>query len=274
MFATQDIPAGELILSESPLFCVTGNNRRTLQKFAGTAPDDARAELSEADRKTFWDLHDRHGGSKTALGIFKTNALPLGLTTEDGAIFPLCSRINHSCCPNVNHSWNPTTKRESIYAIRHIKEGEEIFTTYNASFYQTRDERRVTLQTSFNFFCECSLCTLPDLERKKSDAERKEMKKLDDEILFCVQMTRTNQALEKVHLLLKKLDEAGIPHKASTYYDAFQACCVAKNVAGAKKWAKLAYDNYVLTEGQESDNTLRMWRYYQNPQSHRLWNTF
>lgn len=273
MFATKDVKAGERVLSEKSLFCIA-NDFSALSKFVGTGPDDTTSKLSQSDRIIFWDLRDSHcsgDDDKTAIGICQTNGLPLGKGTTAGGIFPLCSRINHSCCPNINHSWNPNTERENIYAIRDIQQGEEILTCYVDDFYLMRDERRQRLKQTFNFVCECPLCSASEHERKESDERRKQMKKLDDEIYSCVSMMRTTQALKKVQILLRKQDEESILHKAATYYDAFQACCVAKNEAGAKKWAKLAYENYILTEGEDSPNTRKMWNYHQNPRLHNNW---
>ena len=49
---------------------------------------------------------------------------------EGGGIFPVASRINHSCVPNVYHSWNENLQTLTVHAIREITAGEELFTTY------------------------------------------------------------------------------------------------------------------------------------------------
>src|SRR4051812_39053448 len=74
-----------------------------------------------------------------------------------GGLFPVCSRINHSCRPNVHHFWDEEAKTENIYAIRDIAEGEEILTSYLYPVFKTREERRRELQRKLRFVCNCSV---------------------------------------------------------------------------------------------------------------------
>lgn len=126
------------------------------------------------------------------VGIFSTNALPLGDTVCDdpetrSAVFLQISRINHSCAPNVQHSYcevpphnltshltlphatvlhsvltspHPTsaTGLERIYAVKRISEGEQLFTSYIDSIYMDYAQRQSALKEKFGFICRCSVC--------------------------------------------------------------------------------------------------------------------
>jgi len=40
------------------------------------------------------------------------------------------SRINHSCKPNAKHTWNSKLGEQTVYAVRLIREGEELTLSY------------------------------------------------------------------------------------------------------------------------------------------------
>jgi hypothetical protein len=87
LFATRPIATGELIISEAPLF--------TAQGLFEVGP--AVQKLSAADKAIFETLTDAYCADKpTPVTRFKTNALPLGVGSTRGGLFPQISRINHS----------------------------------------------------------------------------------------------------------------------------------------------------------------------------------
>jgi hypothetical protein len=90
--ATHKIPKGTRILSERPIFVVP----RTTQRLA---------RLDEDQRKSFFALHNSHGNKHTtALGIARTNLIPLGAAAEEGGLFLHASRINHACRHNAQNT--------------------------------------------------------------------------------------------------------------------------------------------------------------------------
>jgi len=80
---------------------------------------------------------------------------------EGLAVFATTARLNHSCVPNVHHSFNPTLQKQTVYAMRPIQPGEELCTTYlgGGGAYQVRAQRIESLRTNYGFTCACPACT-------------------------------------------------------------------------------------------------------------------
>jgi SET domain-containing protein len=167
LIAVQDISKGTRFLSEKPLF--------QIQSFGSELPViEKEIErkfnlLSQYDQRAFFSLHNSTPGDSYPLtGIVKTNALSLGPGSSVGGIFPMISRINHSCRPNTQHTWNTSIEHETIHAIRDIKKGEEITISYNLG--GPSQPRMQRLKRSFGFDCTCDLCSLADEALEISDA--------------------------------------------------------------------------------------------------------
>lgn len=92
-----------------------------------------------------------------AIASFRTNATSMG--PGDGfGVFALYSRINHSCTPNVYASYNHSLGRHTVHAIRDIKAGEEILTSY-VDCAQPIAERSDTLDDR-GVDCYCPSCKM------------------------------------------------------------------------------------------------------------------
>jgi hypothetical protein len=245
LFASCKLKRGELILEEKPLFKVNyyQNQNETDKKIS---------KLSPEAKKIFNELTDCHSPkSPTPYGIVQTNALPLGNYATQGGIFPLLSRINHSCLPNVHHNWNPYKEMETIYAIRDIEQEEEILTSY-IDLYNDKDTRQQLLKSSFNFNCNCELCSIKDeTKRRKSDIRRNILKQLDEEIPNTANID-PNLSLQKCQQILDILKQENLDYEASyvgrVAYDAFSISyqTVKKNL---EHWAKMAIDNHLIYQG-------------------------
>jgi hypothetical protein len=165
------INKGELLFTEAPLFSVNREFsfplgmaettvRRRARHLLVSELADALTRAGTAQRATFDALSCssadcKRDGGRTAIGIFKTNAFETG---SSGSIFALCSRINHSCRPNVRHDWDPRFGGAlRLRAARNIAVGDEITIAYNAQALP-REERRAVLERDFGFLCECELC--------------------------------------------------------------------------------------------------------------------
>uniref|UniRef100_A0A1I8N6M1 SET domain-containing protein n=1 Tax=Musca domestica TaxID=7370 RepID=A0A1I8N6M1_MUSDO len=97
--------------------------------------------------------------------VFNTNAFDGG-SREMGeeevrvrALFPLAAMLNHQCSPNADHHFeNPETI--VITAVRPIKGGEEIVTSYTKLLWGTMT-RRMFLKMTKHFECCCERCMDP-----------------------------------------------------------------------------------------------------------------
>lgn len=75
------------------------------------------------------------------------------------ATYAVASLINHSCEPNTTRVHDLRDGRMAFVALKGIKAGEELVTSYSRVFLaDTRDERREYLQKTYNFICTCVAC--------------------------------------------------------------------------------------------------------------------
>lgn len=80
--------------------------------------------------------------SQVALAITQTNGISAG--ARGVGVFPNVSRLNHACARAFNavYSWREKEQKLVVYAIRPIKEGQELLTAYFDT-RRPRNERRL-----------------------------------------------------------------------------------------------------------------------------------
>lgn len=179
LFACRDLPQGTRIVREKPLLEISQNNldlayhnylRLTeeqkaafdaLQCYLPSNVDAEQAarvcalrvEISEDDLPGYISEHAR------VMGIFACNDFQLA----DGhlGVFTIASRFNHSCVPNVHHTYNPSLHAETMHTIHKIKAGEELLVNYLGpqATYDMRNTRIAQLRLHYNFTCQCIACT-------------------------------------------------------------------------------------------------------------------
>ncbi|PYI12807.1 hypothetical protein BO99DRAFT_486228 [Aspergillus violaceofuscus CBS 115571] len=128
VFATADLPRGTRMTAETALL--------KLEQEKSSARDilDAFKKLPVAQQRLYLDLHEfacpqfRKAAEREietqweemtdldrkVLAIFAANAF-------NGGVFPLGSRMNHSCIPNTDFSYNWSIEKETFHAIRDIR---------------------------------------------------------------------------------------------------------------------------------------------------------
>ncbi|KAH8096671.1 hypothetical protein BXZ70DRAFT_329587 [Cristinia sonorae] len=183
MFATKDIPAGELILAERPLMIVpiTATTTRdgdipkhlTLHQMQQVLLQDTEVvykvliDRLEPDRKkAFYELANSHlhNGSGPILGRIRTNGfgfnemrdLAPGMCGGYSIVCDELSRLNHSCSPNTFHRWDMPSFTVQLRAARHIKKDEEITTTYID--LTTIAANRQKQLAPYQIVCNCTSC--------------------------------------------------------------------------------------------------------------------
>lgn len=254
IFATRDIKRGECILSEKPLVFASRNLIKTQRAI------DAMTDL---DKKSFFALHNIHSDVPTAFGIVRTNALPLGANAVDCAVYEVMSRVNHSCAPNVHHTWNSKTKKEYLHAIEDIATGSEILTSYLEPFL-VREDRMKFLRKNFKFECHCNLCAAPSPEY---DSTVNRIKIYSDLIMTCAS-SNPKKSIQFVREVLVLLDKIGGEGKTPFYYDGYQISAMYGDYTLAQEWATLLLDSYIMDEGEEGEKYERYLQYSKNPRSH------
>ncbi|KAK4445231.1 SET domain-protein [Podospora aff. communis PSN243] len=261
MVASTWIPRGTRILSEPPLFRVPRDNPDI------SAVDDIVvskvSQLSAEQQRVFFDLTNIHGTEhSTAMGIARTNVLPLGSDSRSGGLFPIASRINHSCRHNAQNTWNDNIGRLTIHALRDIKWGEEITICYLPTVGSYR-ERQNRLRATFKFTCTCELCSLPCVySRWESDMRLRKLQKLDAQIpgLLWGDRVEEKTALGLVRSMLDLFREEGIQDAsiARAYNDAYQLALTCEDECRAKVFAQRAWEARCVAEGADSPTAVKM----------------
>ncbi|PPQ66612.1 hypothetical protein CVT26_009373 [Gymnopilus dilepis] len=171
--ATRDIKQGELVLREGPLFtipkAIKGNpTEPIMQKIIQLTGEEQEAFFNLSYVNFPEHLSPQAHVAQLALAIFQTNAVSTG--PEEVGIFPSMARLNHGCSSafNVVYMWRPEEQSLVVHALKDVKKGEELITTYTNT-KKTRDQRRAFLQQHYGFHCTCAVCSLPDDLSKASD---------------------------------------------------------------------------------------------------------
>ncbi|KAL2441506.1 hypothetical protein ABEF95_015214 [Exophiala dermatitidis] len=199
VFATRKIKAGTLVLVERPLIILDKNEETT-----PAAIEREFAALSRADQKVYLRLWDAEkSGMSRVVSIYYSNCyncdefvkpkqanttttpdqrdattgtVTAGSTAGGGsAIGAFASRLNHSCLPNVQFSYDETTNQMQFRAIRDIARGKEICSNYDKVVFETRSKRQRKQQIYYGFICTCEACEPHTEFWAKSDERRKGM---------------------------------------------------------------------------------------------------
>ena len=178
----RDVPAGEVILSEPPLFTVFGDGCHYGQKCALRA---AAARLSDLELAAFLKLRpDANKSGSTAdriHALFASNAYTL-TPRGDRGVFLDASRVNYSCTPNVCIAWEPSIGRLQVRAVRDVKKGQELGVA-QVELIATRAERQKEAKQLWGGAgCACPTCSGSNAEIRKSDARRREIASIREKV--------------------------------------------------------------------------------------------
>ncbi|KAF7131479.1 hypothetical protein CNMCM5793_004704 [Aspergillus hiratsukae] len=263
VFAKANIPCGTRVIAEPALLEVSGrdanmnsNANDILQAYESLLPSQQKLYLSlhgfactlykekvERDMRQDWlQLTELH---RTVLSIYVANTF--------GAVFLLGSRINHSCVPNLDFSYNSALGKETFHAIRDISAGEELTISYINGSNRTRSQRRTELD-KWGFQCTCEACedTVRGREREEKRVQLfdlDQMLALDIRIgtkascRMALQIVQRLAAIQKSEGLLGR--ELGL-----SYHDAARYCLKLGNARMALLWAQkeLEVDRYCVGE--------------------------
>ena len=234
MVATRLIPAGSLILSESPILVsdiITGVHEMSSH---WKILCDTVSNLETKKKNQFLSLHNARPDLQL-LGLFGSNSITIPKlgsdSTEPGrpkaAIFPTLSRINHSCSPNVVWSWNKQRNKEEMRAIVDITTGSEMMASY-VNILLPSNIRREELAYKYNFNCECQICSLCSDNLKSSDLKRKKVIEFQSEVKEMIKWGQIKHAYEKSLDILKiaiNLGSEAYSVLPQLYLDSYQLCC-------------------------------------------------
>lgn len=186
LFATEVIPAGTCVICEPPLlripenqlhlawgpYCRLSNAQKnaydSLHRFKPEELDlEHAARMYLIDPKDTSlddeDVDELVQDQVRVMSIFSCNNFESKPSPAvfGQAVFETAARLNHSCVPNVHHSYNPTLKKLTVHANRDIEAGEELCTTYlgGPGNYYVRSQRLEILRSNYGFTCKCPACS-------------------------------------------------------------------------------------------------------------------
>jgi len=164
--ATQDLKAGEVILTETPLIQISGQEAESHLSTGDHFMKDLFDALPSGKRDQALKLHSKKGLKLGAKGleddIFLTNDFQCG---NDPGLCLNLSKIDHSYNPNSNHCWRANLQKKVVLLMRDIKKGEKITTSYSNINVAPREERTNFLSRNWGFICECETRFLEGVER-------------------------------------------------------------------------------------------------------------
>jgi len=267
-FAGRKILPGELIVSEAPCLTCTddGSMMIAVQKQFDALPAETQSALM-----TLYDHNVQAGETKTLKGIVRSNTLLLGSDAAPGGVYLNLGRINHSCAPNCEATWNPKLGELQLFASVDIREGQELYIPYT-EVRAPRAERRALLFSRFKFQCECSVCNDSSVANERSDKRRAQIQENDAE----AKKSGSSQPRRTISLLSKQLqlyDAEGLHlprERKMACYNAFQLSLLDNSPKEAGNWATKAHRYACLCNGADHADTQLLLKYSKNPKSHPI----
>ncbi|KAJ7600433.1 hypothetical protein C8J56DRAFT_910265 [Mycena floridula] len=276
VLAIRDIHQGKLIIRERPLFIVPHK--------VTTSPTellmDRLRELSSFEYQSFFNLSYVNFPSgldpqvhldQLALAIFQTNAVAAG----DGVgIFPGMARLNHGCSSafNVVYSWREYEGALVVHAIKDVKAGEELLTTYS-DMKRPRNQRREYLSSIYGFTCTCAVCSLPEIESQASDQRLSTISELYEHFaLWGSKAITGKEAIATVHQIWDLGSVEGYwSERGSLAADAVWVASAHSDEKAARSWANVAIRWYGYELGKDSVQVKEMLQIMANPTRHQAW---
>lgn len=266
--AARKIKTGERIFSEAPLLKLPRNvgSKEGLKV-------KIKAKLNSYPRiyrDAYRDLWNSYRGDSPEVGIALTNAYPLGPNASTTGIFLHAARLNHSCHPNAQDTWNEARLELTLHACCDIEEGEEITITL-LSTRGCRKARQRVLKLNCGFTCLCCLCSLPPTKSKLSDERLEEIQRLNNQIKSpMVHLLEPLTTLHNVERNLRLMIKEGIADVSISraYSDAFQVAISHGDQARAKIFADRALDSRIIVEGDDSEMVEKLRRLSLHPYTH------
>jgi len=277
--ALRDIKQGELLIRERPLFLVP---RQTQESPTALIYEKLRIldkeqlasfyGLSYIEPAEKYDSKEEHA-SNVALSIFQTNAVSAG---EAVGLFPQMARLNHGCSSAFHavYTWREHEGVIVVIALKSVKKGEEILTTYTNT-KKSRTERRNYLLQQYAFNCTCAVCSLPDAHSRASDKRLTQMSELYDRLASWGHANIDGeQALELVRKIWDTGEEEGYwSERGRLAADATWISAAASDLAATREWATLAARWYGYELGVDSHYVQGMQDIISRPQTHQAWGT-
>ncbi|GAA5954978.1 hypothetical protein JCM21900_005954 [Sporobolomyces salmonicolor] len=239
--------------SDSPDFHLASSHAVNLVSLPrGPSVAATVAALPFDGQSAFYALFNAYIDEDEETGIFDTNGFSLSSSRPTFGIFCLTARLNHSCLPNVNASYDSRSRRMRTHALRTIEPGEELLTAYlgRRDLYGLESsKRRDRLRKRWNFDCRCEVCAAP---RPASDRRSTRLGELRDGGAG-LQPRDVEGRLRACGEALALLEAEQIRLDGDDFaLAAARACAFAQDYASARVWARLGWKSAREEYGVES----------------------
>jgi len=222
-------------------------------------PEELREQydqLSSEQQEQLKGLSDCSSGEKTMMGILRTNGFSRGASASSSTLLvcPVLARLNHSCSPNCQQSWDEESGKEKLYAMTKIQPGQELCITY-CDLREPREKRREVLRAKYGFLCSCPACSVDHVDVETSDARRVEVARLQENL----PAADPAEGVEMAQRVLQLLDEEGISDltlRGLACTEAVRHCEALAQPGEARRWAEKAYSFFSKARGQTSEIAL------------------
>ncbi|GJC85421.1 histone-lysine N-methyltransferase SMYD3 [Colletotrichum liriopes] len=253
LFATEDIPAGEIVICEkaftiestpntaitydardgmirvSPIGLTASITQKLLDNpsqidkvmdLYGDYQGDGGVKVSRTDEGPIVDVFRVHDiVSRNAFGVCHQQGNDGTNSKTRTGLWVWAAYINHSCVPN--------TEKENIgdimilRAARPIATGEEILISYAES--SDYDERQAALMTTWGFECGCALCTAEKADGSMTRKKRRELAGEAEELVKRVEWNKAKRlTIAKAQRLARDIENTydgeryrGLPRMAT-----------------------------------------------------------
>jgi len=219
-----------------------------------------------------FNLEEEHA-HQVALAIFQTNAVSAGGAS---GLFPQMARLNHGCAGAFTavYSWREREGVIVVHAIKPIKKGEEILTTYTNT-KKPRAERRNFLSQQYGFNCTCAVCSLPDALSRASDKRLAHMTELLEKL---ARWGHANIDGEEAIEVVRKIWDVGEregywSERGRLAADATWVAAGHSDAVATGEWATLAARWYGYELGVDSTHVQEMQQTRDRPETHAAWAT-
>jgi len=277
--ALRDIRQGELLIQEEPLFLVPaqiqGSPTATIHKALSKLNPEQLSNfhnLSYIEPTGGFNLEEERA-IQVALAIFQTNAVSAG---EAVGLFPRMARLNHGCAGAFTavYSWREREGVIVVHAIKPIKKGEEILTTYTNT-KKPRAERQNFLLQQYGFNCTCAICSLPDARSRASDKRLAHMTELSEKLArWRYANIDGDEAIEVVRKIWDVREREGYwSERGQLAADATWVAAGHSDAVATREWATLAVRWYGYELGVDSTHVQKMQQTRDRPETHPAWGT-
>ncbi|KAH9819450.1 hypothetical protein DFH28DRAFT_25302 [Melampsora americana] len=275
LIATRQILPGELLLKEKPIFKLN-SKIKSIEDYE-THLNQILKKLDGEDRNRFLSLSNPWQNLSLSnisnyIGILQTNAISIG--SNQLAVFPSLSRINHGCAGASNsvYNWREKEGVEVLHATKRIEIGEEILISYWDS-KRSRSDRQDYLKSHYGFQCTCQTCSLNEEESLESDQRFLKINQLKSKLSdWSNELIGGFEAVQFIEeaIRLMKLQNMTFEY-GQLYADAAHIASAHSDFQSVKHFAQLAQLHFQIELGLDSIEVLISTKLIKNPTSSLNW---